>query len=71
MRRTTRSSGSLGNYLFIGRTLDWDAEFEKKVLALDAGQIRAAMNRHIAPAKFAVVKAGDFAAAGPADAAKK
>ena len=39
---------------------DWDAE-----------QIRAAMNRHIAPAKFAVVKAGDFAAAGPADAAKK
>ena len=64
-------SGTLSNYLFLGRTLDWDAEFEKKVLALDAEQIRAAMKRHIVPAKFSVVKAGDFAAAGAADAAKK
>ena len=64
-------SGALSNYLFLGRTLDWDAEFEKKVMALDAEQIRAAMNRHIVPAKFSVVKAGDFAAAGAADAVKK
>ncbi len=61
-------SGTLGHYLFIGRTLAWDAEFEKKVMALDAEQIRAAMNRHIVPAKFAVVKAGDFATAAKAGA---
>jgi zinc protease len=64
--------GALGNYLFLGRTLAWDAEFEKKVLALDNDQIRAALNRHIKPDKFVVMKAGDFAsAAGAAAGAKK
>ena len=41
----------------------WDADFEKKVMALDAEQIRAAMNKYIEPAKFVVMKAGDFAGA--------
>ena len=64
--------GALGNYLFLGRTLAWDAEFEKKVLALDNEQIRAALKRHIKPDKFVVMKAGDFAgAAGAAAGAKK
>ena len=36
-------------------------------MALDAAQIRAALKRHLVPAKFTVVKAGDFAGA----AAKK
>ena len=53
--------GSLAHYLFVGRTLAWDAELEKKVQALDAATIRAAMQRHIVPAKFTIVKAGDFA----------
>jgi zinc protease len=64
--------GGLGHYLFLGRTLAWDVEFEKKVMALDNEQIRAALNRHIDPAKFTVMKAGDFAgAAGAAAGAKK
>jgi len=54
---------SIGHYLFVGRTLEWDAEFEKKIMALDAAQIRAALNRHIDPKKFTVVKAGDFSGA--------
>ena len=58
--------GTLGHYLFLGRTLAWDAELEKKVMALDAAQIRAAMNRHLDPAKFVVMKAGDFAGAAKA-----
>ena len=58
---------SIGHYLFLGRTLAWDAEFEKKVMALDAAQIRAALQRHLVPAKFTIVKAGDFKGA----AAKK
>jgi zinc protease len=52
--------GTLGHYLFLDRTLAWDAEFEKKVMALDGEQIRAALNRHIDPKKFVIVKAGDF-----------
>jgi zinc protease len=64
--------GALGNYLFLGRTLAWDVEFEKKVMALDNNQIRAALNRHIKPDKFVVMKAGDFAGtAGAAAGAKK
>ncbi|HEX6398004.1 MAG TPA: hypothetical protein VFZ95_11315, partial [Steroidobacteraceae bacterium] len=46
----------------------WDAEFEKKVMALDAAQIKAALNKYIDPAKFVVMKAGDFAGAAKASA---
>jgi zinc protease len=56
-------AGALGHWLFVGRTLAWDAEFEKKVMALDAAQIRAALKRHVVPEKFTIVKAGDFAGA--------
>jgi zinc protease len=52
--------GRLGHFLFLDRTLAWDAELEKKVMALDGEQIRAALNRHIDPSKFVIVKAGDF-----------
>ena len=55
--------GNMAHYLFVGRTFAWDADFEKKVMALDAAQIRAALKRHLVPAKFTVVKAGDFAGA--------
>ena len=59
--------------MFLGRTLEWDAELEKKVLALEPDQIREAMKRHIIPSKLVVMKAGDFAnaaknAAAPAAA---
>jgi zinc protease len=54
-------AGQLGSYLFLGRTLAWDAELERKVAALTPDQIRDAMARHIDPARLVVVKAGDFA----------
>jgi len=60
---------SLGHWLFVGRTLAWDAEFEKKVMALDGAQIRAALKKYLVPAKFTVVKAGDFAGAAKAASA--
>jgi zinc protease len=60
--------GNLAHYLFVGRTLSWDAELEKKVMALDAAQIRAAFQRHLVPAKFTIVKAGDFAGAAKKEA---
>jgi len=51
----------LNNYLFIGRTLQFDAELDAKLQALTPEQIIAAMRRHIDPAKITIIKAGDFA----------
>jgi zinc protease len=45
----------------LNRTLEWDAEFEKKVAALTAEQITSAMRKYLDPAKLSIVKAGDFA----------
>jgi zinc protease len=55
--------GNLSHYLYIDRTLAWDAAFEDKVKALTAAQIRDALKRHLVPAKFTIIKAGDFAGA--------
>lgn len=43
-----------------GRTLAFDADLERKVLALDPGQVLDALRRHLDLAKLVVVKAGDF-----------
>jgi zinc protease len=50
----------LNNFLFIDRTLEWDAELEKKIAALTAEQINAAMRRHTDASKISIIKAGDF-----------
>ena len=50
----------LNNYLFIGRTLQFDADLDAKLQALTPEQIIAAMRRHIDPAKITIIKAGDF-----------
>jgi zinc protease len=54
-------SGVLSHYSFLGRTLAWDAELEKKIQALDGAQIRAALRKHIKPENFTIIRAGDFA----------
>jgi zinc protease len=56
-------AGRLNNYRFIGRTMQWDADFEKKISALTPDEIVAALRRHIDPSKLVIVKAGDFAGA--------
>lgn len=50
----------LRSYAYLGRTVSWDAELEKKVEALTTEQITAAMRRHLDLAKISIVKAGDF-----------
>jgi zinc protease len=55
-------AGRLNNFLFLDRTLQWDAEIEKKIQALSADQIIAAMRRHIDPKRITILKAGDFKA---------
>ncbi len=54
-------AGRLNSYLFLNRTLAWDADFENKVNSLTAEQIVAALRRHIDLNKISIIKAGDFA----------
>ena len=54
-------AGKLLAYLFLDRTLNWDAEFEQKIKSLTPEQIVEAMRTFIDPAKLTIVKAGDFA----------
>ncbi|HEY6147616.1 MAG TPA: pitrilysin family protein [Thermoanaerobaculia bacterium] len=62
-------AGKLSNYLFLDRTLAWDATLEKKIAALTPDEVVAAMRRRIDPSKITIVKAGDFEkAAAPAPA---
>ncbi|MFN2516573.1 MAG: hypothetical protein ABR556_10215, partial [Pyrinomonadaceae bacterium] len=56
----------LNSYLFLGRTLLWDADLDTKLRALTPEQINAAMARHIDPSKITIIKAGDFAKNPPA-----
>jgi zinc protease len=56
-------AGTLNNYLFIKRDLNWDKAFEAKVMALTPDQINAVMKKHITPDKINIIKAGDFAKA--------
>lgn len=56
-------AGTLNNYLYLNRTLAWDADLEKKINALTPEQINAAMKKYIDPAKISIIQAGDFAKA--------
>jgi len=50
----------LADYLLAGRTFAWDEEFERRIAALSAQQVRDALRRHLDPARLSVTKAGDF-----------
>ncbi len=56
-------SRDINNYLYLGRTIKWDADLEKKVSELTPAKINAAMKKYIVPEKITMVKAGDFAKA--------
>ena len=47
------------SYLYRGRTYEWSAEFEKRLLAVTLPQLNAAFRKAIDPAKMSVVMAGD------------
>ncbi|MGI8642011.1 MAG: M16 family metallopeptidase [Pyrinomonadaceae bacterium] len=56
-------SGRLNSYLFLNRTIAWDADFESKIKALTPEQINAAMRKYMTPDNITIIKAGDFAKA--------
>jgi zinc protease len=53
-------AATLASNLFLGRTMQWDENNEKKVAALTAEQINSVMKKWITPAKISYVQAGDF-----------
>ena len=51
----------LATGLFLGRTMAFDGEIEKKIGTLTAEQVNAVLRRTLDPSKMTVVMAGDFA----------
>jgi zinc protease len=50
----------LAENLFIGRTMQFQAELETKIKALTVEEVNGALRKHIDPAQLSVVTAGDF-----------
>ncbi|HKB71611.1 MAG TPA: pitrilysin family protein [Thermoanaerobaculia bacterium] len=51
----------LSGYLFIPRTMEYDAKVDAKLAAMTPAEILAAWKRHLDPSKMTYVRAGDFA----------
>lgn len=47
------------SYLYRGRTFEWSAEFERRLMAVTLPQLNAAFRKTLDPAKLSVVMAGD------------
>ena len=56
-------TNTLTSNLYLNRTMQWDADFEKKVEALTPEQIKTAFAKHVDYSKLVIIKAGDFAKA--------
>ncbi len=55
-----RLASLLASYLYIGRTLKWDADFQKKIEALTQPQVQEALKKYIDLSKLSIYKAGSF-----------
>ena len=74
-RKVARASdpalaGTLGSLRHLGRTMQWEDDYEKKIAALTPEQINAALKRHLDPKKLVIVNAGDFEATTKPEPAK-
>jgi zinc protease len=52
-------AGGWTSYLYRGRTYEWSAEFEKRLMAVTPEQLNAAFRKAVDPAKMSVIMAGD------------
>lgn len=55
-----RLASLLASYLYIGRTLAWDVDFQKKIDALTMPQVQDALKKYIDVSKISIYKAGSF-----------
>lgn len=65
-------ASSLRSNLYMGRTMQWDADFGRAIGSLTVEQVNAAIRRRINPAQISTFIAGDFARVstrGPVDPA--
>ncbi len=53
-------AGQLNRAAFAGRTMLYDTELEKKIEALQPGDIQKAFEKHVKPGGLIVIQAGDF-----------
>ena len=53
-------ASTLAENLFIGRTMQFDADLEAKIKALTVEEVNAALRKYIHPEQLSVVTAGDF-----------
>ncbi len=51
---------TLSSYLFINRTLQYDAKFEEQIALLTLADVNNAIKKYLDPAKISIFKAGDF-----------
>jgi zinc protease len=56
-------AGRLNSYLYLDRTIAFDAAFEEQIKNLTPAQVNAAMKKYITPDSITIIKAGDFAKA--------
>ena len=53
-------AGELSTQLYVGRTMTYDADLERRLSALTVTDVNSALRKYIDPAKITIVKAGDF-----------
>ena len=53
-------AGLLAGLSSLGRTIDWEAKLDEALKSVTAEQANAAVKKHVDPASFVLVKAGDF-----------
>jgi len=53
-------ASSLAENLFIGRTMQFNADLETKIKSLTVEEVNAALRKYIHPEQLSVVTAGDF-----------
>ena len=60
-RRSDRAlAARLADDLYKGRSFVWEARLERRIAALGADEVNAALRRHLDPARLSIVSAGDF-----------
>ncbi len=64
-------ASELNDTAYVGRTMRYYTELEKKIASLTTAQVQAALRKYLAPEKMVVVVAGDFRAAGESKPGKK
>jgi zinc protease len=60
-------ASTLANNLFLGRTLEYEADLEKSYEKLTPEAVSAVLRKYLDPNRLAVITAGDFAQAGKSE----